>query len=61
MGKKNYGSVYGDPYQRFRYILKYLENYYGRKTMNYCLTGGWGSFTLLEVPKMGKNYLSMPI
>lgn len=32
MGKKNYGSVYGDPYQRFRYILKYLENYYGRKT-----------------------------
>lgn len=32
MGKKNYGSVYGKPYQRFRYILKYIEEYYKRKT-----------------------------
>lgn len=31
MGKKNYGSVYGAPYQRFRYLLNYLDNYYGRK------------------------------
>ena len=28
MGKKNYGSVYGLPYQRYRYLLKYLDNYY---------------------------------
>ncbi len=32
MGKKNYGSCYGEPYQRFRYLIKYIENYYGRKT-----------------------------
>ncbi len=31
MGKKNYGSVYGLPYQRYRYLLKYLDNYYKRK------------------------------
>lgn len=30
-GKENYSSVYGNTYQRFRYILKHLENYYGRK------------------------------
>ena len=28
MGKKYYGSVYGAPYQRFRYLIKYLNNYY---------------------------------
>lgn len=32
MGKKNYGSCYGEPYQRFRYLLKHIETYYGRKT-----------------------------
>lgn len=32
MGKKNYGSAYGHPYQRFRYIVKYIEEYYQRKT-----------------------------
>lgn len=32
MGKKNYGSCYGAPYQRYRYLLKYIEDYYGRKT-----------------------------
>lgn len=31
MGKKNYGSVYGAPYQRYRYLLKYLDDYYKRK------------------------------
>ena len=31
MGKKNYGSCYGAPYQRYRYLLKYMEDYYGRK------------------------------
>ena len=31
MGKKNYGSVYGAPYKRYRYLLKYLDDYYKRK------------------------------
>ncbi len=29
MGKKNYGSSFGEPYQEFsKFILKYIENYY---------------------------------
>ena len=31
MGKKNYGSVFGQPYQRFKYLLKYLDRYYKTK------------------------------
>lgn len=31
MEKKNYDCVYGEPYQRYRYLLKYLDDYYNRK------------------------------
>ena len=32
MERQNYCSCYDEPYQRFRYLIKYIENYYRRKT-----------------------------
>lgn len=51
MGKKNYGSVYGQPYQRFRYLLKYIENYYGKKVRILMLNDRDGLHTLSAIRK----------
>ncbi len=51
MGYKNYGSVYGAPYQRFRYLLKYIENYYKMKPRILIVDDCDGLHTLQAVRK----------
>lgn len=48
--------------QTFEPLLRQnMSSYHGGIRTSHCLTGGLGSFTLLEVPRPGKNRLSMPI